>query len=902
MRPTTAFCLLLTFALPLAAQENKPPAPGKPPVPAPAAPAENPAAPAENPAAPPAPPAPAENPAAPVENPAAPPAPAAPAENPAAPVENPANPVDPPAPAPVPAPPGLVPPVPGDNPANPEPQDPLPGRAPVAAPNAPDPNLPAQLNAANLNGQDIADLYHTYTGRKVLVSQEASAAEVSFIVPGQMTYAEAAKVIEKRLVMEGLEIIPDDDDPSFVKLVLANSQTSGPKPLGPPVGDDIDDLEKQVSADGFVTYVMALQYLKPDDALRAFQSVVQQFGSAGTVAAIPNAGSVVISGNLPLVRMLVELKERIDVPSAQVGTKFVEVTFADVEDLATRLNEIFNNQRQTNATAGVRRNTTPANTGNPTAPPLPNTPGAANAANAANAAGGGSSSGEDTPINIIAQPRTSRIFLMGRPVDIIFVEGLIADFDAPSSKRNFLRKKLRYLPVTEFIPVAADALERTLETSSAGGGSARRSPTGVTGRTSGTSSGRTTGSRTTGRTSLGTGGTGGTGGGSRAQLAQQNIQTAPESILIGKTLLVGDNISNSIVVNGPPHHIEIVQSLVDELDQPSEQVAITAVFARYDLGKDRSFGVDLARLLTGDTDFRGAVQNRNGVPSVIDPNTLLDFNSLLGAPGAAAGGLSAYAVIGDNFGVFVNALETNRNFTAISRPTIFTTNNGVARISSGSRIAVPTSTFQGGTQTGFSTNVEFRDIVLELEVRPLVNSEDEVTLEISLVRDNIGDNRAIQGFGEVPDIDTDEISTRVTVPNRSTIVLGGLITESDTRTGSGMPFLSSIPFLGKFLGVNSKDIQREELVILIHPSILNSQTELKRYQHDYDAGSDVAPRARASVGQGVLPPRGALQSNQADNPNAGAGQAIPVQETSKASRGSLMTSPVHRAMRNKQGR
>ena len=72
-----------------------------------------------------------------------------------------------------------------------------------------------------------------------------------------------------------------------------------------------------------------------------------------------------------------------------------------------------------------------------------------------------------------------------------------------------------------------------------------------------------------------------------------------------------------------------MQSLVDELDQPSEQVAITAVFARYDLGKDRSFGVDLGRLLTGDSDFRGAFQNRNGVPSVIDPDTLLDFNSLL---------------------------------------------------------------------------------------------------------------------------------------------------------------------------------------------------------------------------------------------------------------------------------
>lgn len=852
MRPIIAISLLFALLHPSMAQENDPPVP-----PAPAG---------EPPAAPPVPPAPV----APAENPAVP------AEDPAVPAEDPAVPAVPP--------PGLVPPAPGVNPINPEPQDPVPVKANPAIDNAPDPNQPAQLNAANLNGQDIADLYFTYTGKKVLVSQEASAAEVSFIVPGQMTYAEAARVIEKRLVMEGLEIVPDDDDPSFVKLVLANSATSGPKPLGPPVGDDIDQLEGKVSADGFVTYVMALTYLKPDDALRAFQSVVQQFGSAGTVAAIPNAGSVVISGNLPLVRMLVELKERIDVPSAQVGTKFVDVTFADVEDLAARLNEIFNSQSQnSNATAGVRRTT--SNPANPAAPPLPAAAAAAAGNAAANAASGSSSAGEDTPINIIAQPRTSRIFLMGRPVDILFVEGLIADFDAPSSKRNFLRKKLRYLPVTEFIPVAADALERTLESGVGGAGASSRRSTGTTGRTSGTSSRRTTGTTTTGRSNVGTGGT---GGGSRAQLAQQDIQTAPESILIGKTLLVGDNISNSIVVNGPPHHIEIVQSLVDELDQPSEQVAITAVFARYDLGKDRSFGVDLGRLLTGDSDFRGALQNRNGVPSVIDPNTLLDFNSLLGAPGAAAGGLSAYAVIGDNFGVFVNALESNRNFTAISRPTIFTTNNGVARISSGSRIAVPTSTFQGGTQTGFSTNVEFRDIVLELEVRPLVNSEDEVTLEISLVRDNIGENRAIQGFGEVPDIDTDEISTRVTVPNRSTIVLGGLITESDTRTGSGVPFLSSIPILNKFLGVNSKDILREELVILIHPSILTDPSEVAAYQKAFDSDSKVAPRARASVQKGVLPPRGALTPDDTAK--------------KKPAPSGMMTSPAHRAMRRQSGR
>ncbi len=779
-------------------------------------------------------------------------------------------------PKPAVAPPGVVPPVPG-NPDPAEPNDRLPG---AALRPAPDPNTPTTLNAANLTGQDVADLYFQYTGKRVLVSQEASQGEISFIVPGQMTYAEASTILEKKLALEGYALIPDGDDPSLMKLVLAASQ-AGAKQQKLDVLDDLSNLEGP--SDRIVTYVMPMEYLKPDEALRAFQAVVQQFGPAGTVAAIPNAGSVVVTANIPIIRTLAELKKRIDVPAARVGTKFVEVTYADVEELSDKLNEIFNNQRQSQQTARVQRTNTGAT------PPIPGgiTP--------AGTTPGAGSSGEETPINIIPQPRTSRIFLMGRPVDIVFVEGLIADFDAPSSKRNFLRLKLRYLPVTEFIPVAADALQRTLETGGAGGGGASRRPTGTTGRATSPSSRNQLGQ--TGRTTGATGGAGG-GGGARAQLAQQDFQTAPESILIGKTLLVGDNISNSIVVNGPPHHIEVVKDLVKELDQPSEQVAITAVFGRYDLGKDRNFGLDVATLVKGNQGFTGAVQNRNGVPSVIDPNSFLDLSGLLGAGGAAGGGLSAYAVIGNNFGLFVNALESNRNFTAISRPTIFTTNNGTARISSGSRIAVPTSTFQGGTNTGFSTNVEFRDIVLELEVRPLVNSADEVTLEISLVRDAIGEDRTIQGFGNVPDITTDEIATTVTVPNRSTIVLGGLITESENQTKDGLPFLSSLPLIGPLFGSGRKDVSRQELVILIHPSILTNEPQLESYQQQYDAKSRVAPKARNSVeGSGVLPPRGAYTPN--------VGKAVPVLEARGSwseNSGRAVTSPTHRAMRNKRRR
>lgn len=807
--------------------------------------------------------------------------------------------------------PGVQPPAPNANQPNPEPNEPPPNVGVGRAPGAPNPNLPTTLNVGNFTGLDVAELYNKYTGKLVLVSQEAAAGEISFFVPGDMTYQQAATIIEKKLVMEGYALIPDEDDPNLVDLVLASSPTSGAKAQGPPVIQDLSDLEN-MPADGFVTYVMPLEYLKPDEALRAFNAVVGQLGTAGTVAAVPNAGSVVISGNLPVVRMLAELKERIDVPSARVATKFVEVVYGDVEELAEKLNEIFNNQRQTQQSARVQRTgSTPAT---PAAPPTPSAPNVA--ANIAATIGDSpGSAGEETPINIIPQPRTSRIFLMGRPVDIIFVEGLIDQFDAPSSKRNYLQLKLRYLPVIEFLDVAADAIERTLETPGAAGGGAagaRRSANAAR-----TSTRPTITQQGGGRNNVG-GGFGGAGGGGtgQAQIQQQEIDTRPEPLLIGKTLLVADNISNTIVVNGPPHHIEIVQDLVEKLDNPSEQVAITAVFGRYNLEKNTNFGVDLAQLLPGGRDFTGAWQNRNGVPSVIDPNTFLDLSSLLGAAGAGGAGLSAYATIGDNFGVFVNALEANTNFTAISRPTVFTTNNGIARLSSGSSIAVPTSTFQGGATNGFSTNVEFRDIVLDLQVRPLVNSKDEVTLEIALLREDIGGVRDIAGFGEVPDIDTDEISTRVTVPNQSTIILGGLITESDNKSDSGIPILSSIPGIGRLFGSGRKDVSRQELVILIHPSILSNpavrrdskyagvappESDLEAYQRAFDANSKMAARARASVENvGVLPARGDYvpDGGAATPPNAG--RAEPVEQP--ATRGRIMTSPTHRALRTRRRR
>jgi len=766
--------------------------------------------------------------------------------------------------------PGLVPPAEA---VNPDPKDPPPAPLNRGVGLAVDPDAIAipigqVFDYQNLTGQEAANLYNKHTGIRVIVQSAAAQAELKITQPGPLTNAELASILEKQLLLEGFMLIASGENE--VKLVMTTGPEAGPKVLG--TGDELPE------GDVFLTYVMQLQFLKPDEALRAFQQVVGSYGPGGKVAAVPNAASVVINANTALIRSLIALKKQIDVPSSQVGTKFVEVTYADVEELAERLNEIFKNQREQQS-AGVQR-TQP--TGAAQIPGLvaPDTPGA-------------SAAGEDTPINILPDTRTNRLFLMGRPVDLVFVAGLIEDFDAPSSKRNFLRHKLRYLPVAEFMPVAGDALERTLESGTTGGGGPTGGATGSTAsRSTGTTSSRNTSNNTNGAGGVG-GGTG--GGGSRAELSQQSVETAPESMLVGKTLLVADKISNAIIVQGPPHHVEIVENLIKELDQASEQVAITAVFGRYDVTKGGSFGVDLVHILENVTgDFSLAGVNRNGVPSVIDPGTLTNLATTIGASGSAGNGLSLYGMVGHEFGVFVNAVESNSNFVAISRPTVFTTNNHEARISSGARIAVPTSTFTGNNVSGGqSTNVEFRDVVLELVVLPLVNDENTVTLQISLVRDDVGEDRNV-GELIVPDIITDELTTTVTVPNRSTIILGGLITETNRKSKTGIPILSTIPGIGRLFGRTTDAIERQELVMMIHPSIITNDAQLDDYQREYDAGSTVSPDARASMGgAGVLPPRGEVVAPLYDKASDTYQEpvAAPIEQAPPQARPSVVTSP-----------
>ncbi|MFP6872472.1 MAG: secretin N-terminal domain-containing protein [Verrucomicrobiales bacterium] len=670
-------------------------------------------------------------------------------------------------------------------------------------------------------GEVVIPRYEEISGKRLMVDNTVAASTITIKSNLEMTKEEALEFIKGSLLLNGFAIIEKDAKTD----VLINA--AGKSPIGirldPRVYVDEADLPP---GDRLVTYVMKFDYISPEDALRVFQ-VVARPAPYHTIAPVANVNAIVITDNVPLVRALIKLKAQIDIPGTGVTPESIPLLRADAQEVAANLNEILQAQSSSRSgSSSTRTNVVISPQGRTTAP------------------GATTSAALDgNTIQIQAITRTNSILVIARPVDIAYVKSLIEIYDAPSQVENFLKRELKYIPVSDFLPVAENALSRYVD-----GGNSRsggRSPTSSS-RSSGGLTGATRNS-TSSRTGT-TGGFSGSRGGSSlggSNLSNPDRISGPESLLVGNTLIIGDSQLNNVVVSGPPEHLRIIDQLLDEIDIRPRQVYINAVIAQVTLGDDIRFGKDLLRTVEQIT-VGGQVINLAGsfrttaagssvlnvhrlAPLLADPangplNPLLNPVGIEGIP--TPDGLGVWAQVGGIFNAYIQALEQTNRFQVISRPFVFTANNQLASISSGQRVAVPTQSVSSlDTGGNVSSSIGFEEVLLQLDVVPLINSKDEVTLTISQQNENITGFTTIGG-NQVPDISTQKFETTVRLPNKAIVVLGGIIQEDQNELINGLPILSRIPGIKRLLGSTSKQKNRNELLIFLQPHIIETTDDL----------------------------------------------------------------------------
>lgn len=647
--------------------------------------------------------------------------------------------------------------------------------------------IQAQQDTSNFSSfqntpvNSVLDVYEQLSGLHLIRDVSLAGVPPISINATGLDRAATLRMIESALLLNGIAIVPLD---AKTAKVVAVSASKNPRSEGVRLYANASDLPAQ---DQVVSYYMSLSYINPEEAKAIFdqQAPVHSYGS---YVPAPSAQAVILTENTSVLRQLIALRELIDVPPAQVKTEFIQLHRADAEKVAEILNNLIASKQQ----------------------PTINLPGSRGQSSAQ--AGLISGSAE-----IIPDPRSNRLLIATRPVNMALLRQLAVELDQPDDFLTPQNRPLKYVLAGDILPALEAALaqgkDELTEIKAPTAGNTPSSNTTTVGNAGVVNSGSSSGATISNIT---------------APLQAPAENNAPTVATIGKTRLLADNRSNSIIVFGTPDAVDRVFNMIDQLDKKPLQVYLATVIGELTVSEGLEFGIDILQKFQHIGSFGLASSNITGsattsAAAVPEPGGLL---SSTGFP--IVSGLTLYGAIGNTIDAYVRALETTNRFKIVSRPSVYTTNNRLAVIASGSEVPIPGTTVSGftGSSTDLvsSSSVQYQQVLLQLDIIPLINAEKQVTLKIRQTNNSLGASTLISG-NEIPSINTQEINTEVTVPDKSTIVIGGLISDSNKRASGGVPFLSDIPLLGYLFKDTTKNKERDELIIMIQPTVVATDAD-----------------------------------------------------------------------------
>jgi len=709
--------------------------------------------------------------------------------------------------------------------------------APAAPPNAP---ATVRLQFPNSDVVDVLHLYEQLTGKK-LVMDNFVQGKVNIFIAKDVSREEAIKIIEISMALNGISLVPAGRD--IVDVVGAGQN---PRKAPVPIISDLADIP---AGNPVISFLFRLQYADPQELQQVLMAYFQ--GSSGTIniLALPKSSSLLVTQNADIIRQLAGVIEQVDVAPAEVVSEFIKLERADASKVVDMLKDIFEKGAETPGQPGVRGVKVPG--GVPQPMPV------------GDSGGGGILSEEAVivgKIKITPDVRTNRIHVVTRPINMPFIRQLIHEFDANVEFAKPVTRYLQYVSAGDILPVLVQALTEPGTEQGAGGAGGAGGLPGV-----GPSPGRGQQQQGTGNSPLTnnySGSQSGTGSSLNIseELSTQPVDTVPKAVTIGNSKLIADQRANSIIILGNREVVMKVEKILDEMDVKAPQVSLSTVIGQLTLSNNEEFGVDWfakynkrfvgtsrnnSVFTTNDPNvpIPGSSVNPGSsvapvAPNILDPANLINFSQIIQNVG---NGTNIYVAAGNAFAAIVHLLESTNRFRVISRPTVFTSNNKKAIIASGQEVPVPVNTLTNANagiinQTAaVSASIEYKKVVLQLEVVPLINSEKEVSLDILQKIDSIvpGGNVNISG-NSVPTIDTRYIRTNVAAANGSTIVLGGLIEDQKQKNYQGFPYLSRIPLIGAAFRSTSSGKQRRELIILMCPEVTLTKLDLFRLRQKWE--------------------------------------------------------------------
>ncbi len=275
--------------------------------------------------------------------------------------------------------------------------------------------------------------------------------------------------------------------------------------------------------------------------------------------------------------------------------------------------------------------------------------------------------------------------------------------------------------------------------------------------------------------------------------------------------IIADEINNALLILASQRDYRMVEAAVRKLDIVPLQVLVEATIAEVTLTNSLRYGVQWF--------FEHGGGFGKGQQATLNLGEASPIAATI--PGFA------YTVLGNSSPrIIMEALESVTTVNVISSPHLMIQDNQAAELRVGDEVPVVTQQQQStSSESSLVNTVEYRNTGVILLVSPRVNTGGSINMEIEQEVSSVYKTTAAT---LTPTISQRKIKSSIVVHSGETIVLGGLISDTETRGSSGLPLLARLPIIGPLFGRRTSDLDRTELIVLISPRIVRDQVEARR--------------------------------------------------------------------------
>ena len=399
---------------------------------------------------------------------------------------------------------------------------------------------------------------------------------------------------------------------------------------------------------------------------------------------------------------------------------------------------------------------------------------------AANAEGG-------SPMKVVADERSNSVLISGDQNQRLRIRALVAHLDTPLEAGGDTR--VRYLHYSNADKIAPKLKEQI---------------TGIAAATA----------------AQGGGGAAGAGGAGNPQAqAEKN------------SLVWADPENNALIITAPPKVMRTIMAIIDKLDIRRPQVLVEAIIADVDVSKDAELGVNWAAFGQGSNVPAAGFVSPVGGTSIVDlaqgiENPTSVTSALLNGTTLGVGRIGSGAV---NFAAVLRAIQSDTHTNVISTPSAITMDAQEAELKDAQEVPFVTGQFSNtgsggnnGAVNPFQT-IQNEEVGTILKVTPTISPEGTaVMMKLSIESSSLAPTSTSTTN---PTTNKRTVTTNVLVEDGGVVVLGGLISENNTKTESRVPVLGAIPIIGLAFKTRSNTVEKNSLMIFLRPKIMRDQAQ-----------------------------------------------------------------------------